>query len=265
MPGGCLTQWHARTNLCTGGPAGMISGFSTDGVCPSGENPLLTPEMLHVWQVPVPGGPLTMDPTDQQVVEAAVMAQQAGQAPVTPGAQAPLSRVRFPGPRHEFRVEVTFVTSSDVPRAPDWGNGGGFAARRQLVGGWRSPRTRDGRDGNDHVGRGSVGLCAAGLVGWYAVWRPQLASSLQRAPVRTDPSPRVGPRERIGQRHRVEAELPVRAGALTPPTPRPRHGDEKPVCAIGGTFAPIGRLSASAQLMRVTCNLRRAQARREER
>jgi hypothetical protein len=89
MPGGCLTQWHAHTNLCTGGPAGMISGFSTDGVCPSGENPLPTPEMLHVWQVPVPGGPLTMDPTDQQVVEAAIMAQQTGQAPVTPGAQVP--------------------------------------------------------------------------------------------------------------------------------------------------------------------------------
>jgi hypothetical protein len=89
MPGGCLTQWHAHTNLCTGGPTGAISGFSTDGVCPSGENPLLTPEMLHVWQVPVPGGPLTMDPTDQQVVEAAIMAQQDGQAPVTPGAQVP--------------------------------------------------------------------------------------------------------------------------------------------------------------------------------
>ncbi len=89
MPGGCLTQWHAHTNLCTGGPAGTISGFSTDGVCPTGENPLLTPEMLHVWQVPVPGGPLTMDPTDQQVVEAAIMAQQGGQAPVTPGAHVP--------------------------------------------------------------------------------------------------------------------------------------------------------------------------------
>ncbi len=35
------------------------------------------------------GGPLTMDPTDQQVVEAAIMAQQDGQAPVTPGAQVP--------------------------------------------------------------------------------------------------------------------------------------------------------------------------------
>jgi hypothetical protein len=30
-----------------------------------------------------------MDPTDEQVVEAAVMAQQEGQAPVTPGAQVP--------------------------------------------------------------------------------------------------------------------------------------------------------------------------------
>ena len=45
--------------------------------------------MMHVWQVPVPGGPLTMDPTDQQMVEAAIMAQQDGQAPVTPGAKVP--------------------------------------------------------------------------------------------------------------------------------------------------------------------------------
>jgi len=89
MPGGCLTQWHAHTNLCTGGPTGSISGFTSGGVCPAGEQPLLTPEMMHVWQVPVPGGPLTMDPTDEQVVEAAIMAQQAGQAPVTPGAQVP--------------------------------------------------------------------------------------------------------------------------------------------------------------------------------
>jgi hypothetical protein len=88
MPGGCLTQWHAHTNLCTG-PSGTISGFMSNGACPAGENHLPTPEMLHVWQVPVPGGPLTMDPTDQQVVEAAIMAQQAGQAPTTPGAQLP--------------------------------------------------------------------------------------------------------------------------------------------------------------------------------
>jgi hypothetical protein len=30
-----------------------------------------------------------MDPTDQQVVEAAIMAQQDGQAPVAPGTQPP--------------------------------------------------------------------------------------------------------------------------------------------------------------------------------
>jgi hypothetical protein len=39
--------------------------------------------MIHVWQVPVPGGPLAMDPTDLQVVQGAIMAQQAGLAPST--------------------------------------------------------------------------------------------------------------------------------------------------------------------------------------
>ena len=85
MPGGCLTQWHAHTNLCVGGPSGTISGFQTQGVCPAGERPLETPEMMHVWQVPVPGGPLAMDPTDEQIVESAITAQMTGQAPVTPG------------------------------------------------------------------------------------------------------------------------------------------------------------------------------------
>jgi hypothetical protein len=42
--------------------------------CPDGTVELKTPEMLHVWQVPVPGGPLAMDPTDLQVMQAAVMA-----------------------------------------------------------------------------------------------------------------------------------------------------------------------------------------------
>jgi hypothetical protein len=85
MPGGCLTQWHAHTNLCIGGPSGTISGFQTEGQCPADERPLMTPEMMHVWQVPVPGGPLAMDPTDAQIVESAITAQMNGQAPVTPG------------------------------------------------------------------------------------------------------------------------------------------------------------------------------------
>ena len=87
MPGGCLTQWHAHTNLCTGGPSGTISGFSTDGVCPSGENPLLTPERLHVWQVPVPGGPITMD--DGRRWSKRPSWRSPGQAPITPAAQVP--------------------------------------------------------------------------------------------------------------------------------------------------------------------------------
>jgi hypothetical protein len=95
MPGGCLTQWHAHTNLCQGGPTGTISGFQSDGMCPNGEAPLQTPEMMHVWQVPVPGGPLAMDPTDQQIVEAAIMAQQDGQAPTTPGTNAPTGAGSF--------------------------------------------------------------------------------------------------------------------------------------------------------------------------
>jgi hypothetical protein len=89
MPGGCLTQWHAHTQPVHRRSGGTISGFSTDGVCPSGENPLLTPEMLHVWQVPVPGGPLTHGPDGPAGGRGGDHAQQDGQAPVTPGAQVP--------------------------------------------------------------------------------------------------------------------------------------------------------------------------------
>jgi hypothetical protein len=39
--------------------------------------------MTHVWQVEVPGGPLAIDPSDLQVMESAVQAQQQGLAPVT--------------------------------------------------------------------------------------------------------------------------------------------------------------------------------------
>jgi hypothetical protein len=95
MPGGCLTQWHAHTNLCIGGPSGTISGFQTGGQCPADERPLMTPEMMHVWQVPVPGGPLAMDPTDEQIVESAITAQMSGQAPVTTGSTVPTGAGSF--------------------------------------------------------------------------------------------------------------------------------------------------------------------------
>jgi hypothetical protein len=77
-PGGCLTQWHAHTNLCSHG--GVIDGFAKDGRCPDGRRTRPTAVMLHVWQTPVPGGPLAMDPSDLQIVESALMAQQAGTA-----------------------------------------------------------------------------------------------------------------------------------------------------------------------------------------
>ena len=84
MPYGCLVQWHQHTNLCTSEITHQIDGFTP---CPPGtyhDGP--TPMMTHVWQVPVAGGPLAIDPSDLQVVEAAIMAQQQGLAPTTSGA-----------------------------------------------------------------------------------------------------------------------------------------------------------------------------------
>jgi hypothetical protein len=84
MPYGCLVQWHQHTNLCTNDQTHKIDGFKP---CPAGTSPEgPTPMMTHVWQVPVAGGPLAIDPSDLQVVEAAIMAQQEGLAPTTTGA-----------------------------------------------------------------------------------------------------------------------------------------------------------------------------------
>jgi hypothetical protein len=80
MPYGCLVQWHAHTNLCTSPTTGVIVGFAP---CPGGEIHRPTAMMTHVWQVPVAGGPLAMDPPDAQVMEAAIMAQDDGLAPIT--------------------------------------------------------------------------------------------------------------------------------------------------------------------------------------
>lgn len=81
MPYGCLVQWHAHTNLCTSTTTHQIDGFTP---CPPGSRHKgRTPYMTHVWQVPVAGGPLAIDPSDLQVVQAAIMAQQEGLAPVS--------------------------------------------------------------------------------------------------------------------------------------------------------------------------------------
>ena len=53
------------------------------GGIPAGD--IASPFMTHVWQVPVAGGPLAIDPSDLQVVQAAIMARQQGLAPTTTG------------------------------------------------------------------------------------------------------------------------------------------------------------------------------------
>jgi hypothetical protein len=83
MPYGCLVQWHAHTNLCTSSTTHQIVGFTP--CAPGTFHDGRTPFMTHVWQVPVAGGPLAIDPSDLQVMQAAMMAQQDGQAPSSPG------------------------------------------------------------------------------------------------------------------------------------------------------------------------------------
>jgi hypothetical protein len=79
MPYGCLVQWHAHTNLCMLLSLHEYVGFTP---CTPGTVNLRTPVMTHVWQVPVAGGPLAMDPSDLQLVQAATEAQLNGQAPM---------------------------------------------------------------------------------------------------------------------------------------------------------------------------------------
>ncbi len=80
MPYGCLVQWHAHTNLCSSDVTHTIVGFTP---CGPGTYNEPTAYMTHVWQVPVPGGPLAIDPSDLQVVEAAINGQLNGTAPTT--------------------------------------------------------------------------------------------------------------------------------------------------------------------------------------
>jgi hypothetical protein len=94
MPYGCLVQWHAHTNLCTSNTTGEINGLQP--CAPGSHADPTTPYMTHVWQVPVAGGPLAIDPSDLQVVEAAIMAQQEGLAPTTSGTPPSATTVANP-------------------------------------------------------------------------------------------------------------------------------------------------------------------------
>lgn len=73
QPGGCLTQWHVHTNLCISKGLGVVGtvGGPNGSTCPAGSRNRVTMPMIHVWFVPIPGGPTAIDASDAQVVRAA--------------------------------------------------------------------------------------------------------------------------------------------------------------------------------------------------
>ncbi len=75
MPYGPLVQWHQRTNVCGPSTASTEPVFQVTGVapCAAGTVQMPTPYVTMVWQVPVAGGPLAIQPPDIQIVEAAIM------------------------------------------------------------------------------------------------------------------------------------------------------------------------------------------------
>jgi hypothetical protein len=79
MPYGALIQWHQRTDVCGPSTKTATSPLVITGVipCSTGSVQRPTPYMTMVWQVPVAGGPLAIQPPDIQIVEAAIMAEAA--------------------------------------------------------------------------------------------------------------------------------------------------------------------------------------------
>ncbi len=75
MPYGALVQWHQRTDVCGPSSESASNPLQINGVppCPAGSVQQSTPFMTMVWQVPVAGGPLAIQPPDIQIIEAAVM------------------------------------------------------------------------------------------------------------------------------------------------------------------------------------------------
>lgn len=72
QPGGCLTQWHVHTDLCLAGTLDVVGEVGPgQTTCPPGSANRVTPAMIHVWFVPIPGGPTAIDAPNDQVVQAA--------------------------------------------------------------------------------------------------------------------------------------------------------------------------------------------------
>ena len=80
MPYGPLVQWHQRTDVCGPSSSATDAALQITGVAPCApgtvEKP--TPYVTMVWQIPVAGGPLAIQPPDIQIVEASVMASSNG-------------------------------------------------------------------------------------------------------------------------------------------------------------------------------------------
>jgi hypothetical protein len=75
MPYGALLQWHQRTRVCGPTSESAADPLQITGVrpCAPGSVQQATPYLTIVWQVPVAGGPLAIQPPDIQIVEAAIM------------------------------------------------------------------------------------------------------------------------------------------------------------------------------------------------
>jgi hypothetical protein len=86
MPYGALVQWHRRTQVCGPATPSATMPFDITGYppCAAGTQLQPTPYVSMVWQVPVAGGPLAIQPPDIQIVEAAVM-QQSGTSVASQG------------------------------------------------------------------------------------------------------------------------------------------------------------------------------------
>ncbi len=80
MPYGPLVQWHQRTDVCGPSTSASDAAFQITGTvpCAQGTAQKPTPYVTMVWQIPVAGGPLAIQPPDIQIVEASVMASSNG-------------------------------------------------------------------------------------------------------------------------------------------------------------------------------------------
>jgi len=72
QPGGCLTQWHVHTTLCLSGVLDVVGAVGpARPTCPPGSVNRATHPMMHIWFVPIPGGPTAIDAPNRLIVSAA--------------------------------------------------------------------------------------------------------------------------------------------------------------------------------------------------